>query len=144
MSFLPDGMPLPAASPYDFDLPFWEACKRHELVIQRCSKCATLRHTPEIICHVCRSFDYDWQRVSGKGKVFSHMNVVYPAHPALRERVPFNVVVVELEDAPGIRMVGNLIDTPYEEIQTGMPVEVFFEDHPDQDVSLPLWRRTAQ
>lgn len=141
--FFPEGMPLPAPQPDGLDAGFWEACKRHELVVQQCSKCGTMRHTPEWVCYKCLSPDYHWQPVSGKGTIYSHMNVVYPAHPALKDRVPFNVVLVELADAQGIRMVGNMIDTPYEEIHIGMPVEVCWEDHPEADITLPFWRRAT-
>ena len=141
-SFMPAGMPLPQPDPDSPDVGFWEACNHHELVVQRCSDCGVLRHTPELICHECYSFKYDWHKVSGKATVYSHMNVVHPVHPALRDRVPFNVVLVELSDAPGIRMIGNLVDCAYEDIHIGMPVEVVFEDHPNEGVTLPLWKRT--
>ena len=52
------------------------------------------------------------------------------------------MVLVELSDAPGIRMIGNLVDCAYEDIHIGMPVEVMFEDHPNEAVSLPLWKPT--
>src|SRR5262249_9192757 len=120
-TYLPAGLPLPAADASTCDAPFWEACRRHELVVQRCSQCGTYRHTPEAVCWQCQSFAGEWARVSGKGVVYSYVEVVYPTHPALRERVPYNVVVVELEEA-GVRMVGNLVDTAYEDIRIGMPV----------------------
>ncbi|MSQ28847.1 MAG: OB-fold domain-containing protein [Dehalococcoidia bacterium] len=67
------------------------------------------------------------------------MNVVYPSHPALRDRVPDNVVLVALAGASDVRMVGNLVDCPYPEIRIGMEVEVVFEDHPESDLTLPRW-----
>jgi len=142
--FFPPGMPLPAPHPDGLDAPFWEACRRHELVAQRCADCGTFRHPPEAICHHCRSFTSTWERISGEGTVYSHMNAVYPTHPVLRERVPYNVILVELDGMPGVRMVGNLLDCPYPEIHIGMAVEVAFEDHPEANVTLPLWRRVAR
>ena len=143
-TFFPKGMPLPAAEPDSPDEYFWAACGRHELVVQRCSNCGTFRHSPELICYNCHSFDYSWEKVSGAGKVYSHMNVVHPVHPAVVERVPFNVVLVELDDAPGIRMIGNLVDCEYKDIHIGLPVQVHFEDHPEEGVTLPLWKRVDQ
>ena len=140
-TFFPEGMPLPGPEPDSPDAEFWDACKRHELMVQRCSDCATFRHTPEIICFKCHSFNYHWEKMSGKGVVYSHMNVAHPVHPVLRVRVPFNVILVELPEADGIRMVGNLVDCAYEDIYIGMPVEVYFEDHPGEDITLPLWKR---
>lgn len=142
MAFFPDGMPLPMVDEPGPDGEFWQACREHRLVIQRCAKCGTLRHSPDVICYNCLSFEYDWKEMPGTGKVWSHINCVYPAHPAVKEFVPYNVVLVELDDGDGIRMVGNLVDTPYEHIKIGMPVEVYWDEAAD-DVTLPLWKRAG-
>ncbi|MDO8670622.1 MAG: OB-fold domain-containing protein, partial [Dehalococcoidia bacterium] len=67
-------------------------------------------------------------------------NVAHPVHPALKERVPFNLVIVELPDAGNVRLAGNVIDAPFEELYIGMPVEVVFEDYPE-GVTLPRFKR---
>ncbi len=140
MPYLPAGTPLPL--PTLDDAPFWEAARRHELVVQRCAECGTLRHPPAPCCYNCQSFDSDWVKVEGKGVIFSYINVVHPIHPALVNRVPFNVAVVELPGAGGVCMVGNIIDTPFEELHVGMPVEVTFEDI-DSEITLPQWKRAT-
>jgi uncharacterized OB-fold protein len=92
------------------------------------------------ICHACRSWRYEWKQVSGRGTVFTYTIAWNPVHPALRSgRCPYNVVVVELPDAGGVRMVGNAVDCANEDIYVGMPVEVVWEDV-NPDVTLPLWR----
>lgn len=139
---MPEGLPLPNTTEYETK-EWWEHCKRHELVIQRCTDCGTFRHTPTIVCYNCQSFNYEWHKVSGKGVVYSYTICHHPAHPAVRERVPYNVVLVELPDAGGVRMIGNLVDCPNEEIRIGMPVEVTWEDITD-DVSLPQWKRSTK
>ena len=45
-TYLPEGMPLPGYDPGSPDADFWEACGRHELVVQRCTDCKTFQHTP--------------------------------------------------------------------------------------------------
>lgn len=142
MAFLPEGMPLPMSDEPGVDGDFWRACAEKRLVVQKCGKCGTLRHGPDVICFKCHSFDYEWKPVSGKGKVWSYINCVYPAHPALKDHGPYNVVLVELDDADGIRMVGNLVNTPFEDIKAGMPVEVHWDQAAD-DVVLPLWKRAG-
>ncbi|MDO8671517.1 MAG: OB-fold domain-containing protein [Dehalococcoidia bacterium] len=131
---------IPLPKPSIEDAPFWEACHRHELVIQRCTNCRTFRHTPTPVCYNCQSFDFEWVKVSGKGTVFTYTNVAHPVHPALKERVPFNLVIVELPDAGNVRLAGNVIDTPFEELYIGMPVEVIFEDYPE-GATLPRFKR---
>jgi uncharacterized OB-fold protein len=143
-TYLPAGMPMPAPQvDGGWDAPFWAACRRHELVVQRCSACGAMRHPPEVVCYRCSSFENDWPAVSGRGTVYSFINVEYPAHPALRERVPYNAVIVQLNEDPTVHMVGNVVDCEYDDIAIGMPVEVYFEDHPDEEVTLPLWKRAA-
>ena len=142
MPYMPEGMALPATDEVDTK-EWWEHCKRHELVVQRCTDCGTFRHTPLPVCHNCQSFNYEWHKVSGRGVVYSYMICHYAATPVLKDRVPYNVILVELPDAGNVRMLGNLIDsTPDEEIYIGMPVEVTWEDVTD-DVTLPQWKRAA-
>ncbi|MBI2864600.1 MAG: OB-fold domain-containing protein [Chloroflexi bacterium] len=138
MPYLPAEIPLP--QPTVDDAPFWEACKRQELVIQRCKNCGTFRHMPMPVCYNCQSFDFEWAKVSGEGTVYSYANVTYPTHPALKDRVPFNIVVVELPDAGNVRMTSNVVDTPFEELYIGMPVEVVFEEVTEQ-ITLPRFKR---
>jgi len=138
MGYLPDGMPLPAIE--TDSAGFWEAAKRHELVAQRCTDCGAFRHPPMPVCYNCQSLNFEWAKVSGKGKVWNRIIAHHPVHPALRDREPYNVVLVDLDDAPGVRMVGNLIDCPNEEVKVGMPVKVCFEDK-TEDITLPQWQR---
>jgi uncharacterized OB-fold protein len=91
------------------------------------------------VCHVCRSFEYEWSPVSGKGVVFTYIIAHHPPSPAYEDQVPYNVVLVELPDAGNVRMVGNLLDCPPEKVRIGMAVEAVFEDINDE-VTLVQWR----
>src|SRR5947209_6202104 len=139
-SYLPTGSPLPAPSPDGLDTAYWDAARRHELVVQRCNACGGHQFGPEWLCYRCRSFDLGWQRVSGKGRIFSWERVWYPVHPALAQAVPYVVVLVELPDADHVRMVGNLLGDPMQEVAIGAEVEAVFEDHPTEDCTLIQWR----
>jgi uncharacterized OB-fold protein len=127
--------PLP--EPDDASAPFWEACARHELVLQACAACGALRHPPRPMCPACTSMEAVWRPASGRGRVWSWVIAHPPVLPAFADRVPYNVVVVELEE--GVRMVGNVVGVPNEEIREGLPVEVAWEDVAE-GVSLPVWR----
>jgi uncharacterized OB-fold protein len=124
--------PIPAIAP---DMrPFFEAAKRHELVVQRCRQCGTHRFPAREICSSCLSRDAEWVRVSGEGEVFSYnvMHQVY--HPGFAGEVPYAVVVVKLKE--GAKMNSNLLGITPHDIEIGMPVRVVFEDISDQ-VTLP-------
>lgn len=139
-SYLPTGVPLPRPSPDGLDTEFWEAARRHELVVQRCDACAGLQFGPEWVCHRCRSFNLGWQPVSGRGRIYSWERVWYPVHPALKDACPYLVVLVELPEAGNVRMVGNLLGDPEQEVAIGAAVEAVFEDHAVDQVTLVQWR----
>jgi len=124
--------PIPAITP---DMrPFFEAAKRHELMVQRCKGCGTHRFPAREICSNCLSEESEWVKVSGNGEIFSFnvMHQVY--HPGFADEVPYAVVVVKL--AEGAKISSNLIGVKPHEIRIGMPVKVVFEDVSDE-VTLP-------
>ena len=53
---------------------------------------------------------------------------------------PFAVVIVELEEQAGLRMVSNVVDVPPDDVRIGMPVEVTFQPVAE-DVWLPLFKK---
>ena len=139
MAYLPDELPLPDTEEIDTK-EWWAAAARQELVVQQCSSCNTFRHPPAPICFSCHSFESKLVPVSGKGEVISYILPHHPVHPALRDHPPYNVVVVELADAD-VRMVGNLIDTPIEQVKVGQKVQVAWEER--GGVVLPQWNRSG-
>ena len=130
--------PLPQIAPEM--APFFEAARRHELVVQRCRACGTPRFPARDQCSKCLSRESEWLRASGRGEVFSFavMHQVY--HPGFADEVPYAVVVIELEE--GARLVSNLVDCPVRDIRIGMPVEVVFEAASAQ-ITLPKFRRVV-
>ena len=123
--------------------PFWDACRRRELRLQRCTGCGRFRHPPLPGCPYCASTSVEWALLAGRGRVFSYTIVHHPAMPSLKDSVPYNVVVVELDGAPDARLISNLVDVPPEELQVGMPVELVW-DEVAPDVVLPRFRRAAR
>jgi len=127
--------PLPQPDP-DTEL-FWDAPRRGELHILRCRSCGTYIQLPKPACRSCGSTDLAPERVSGRGVVHSYTVTHFPL-PGYEP--PFAVVLVELEEQPGLRLISNLGDVAPEDIRSGMPVEVVFEEV-TEDVRLPLFKR---
>jgi uncharacterized OB-fold protein len=130
-SYLPAGLAAPVPQEDGLDRPYWEAAARHELVVQRCRACRTWQWGPEWICHACHSFDVGFERVSGRGRIYSYERVWHAVHPALVSAVPYLVVLVELPDAGHVRMIGNLLGDARRPVAIGAPVEAVFEDRAD-------------
>ncbi len=116
------------------DNAFWfEAARAHELRIQRCTACGTLRHPPLPACGACGSLDWDTVVSSGRGIVYSYVVVHYPQVPSFEYPLPIGLV--ELEE--GTRVVANLGIDPAD-VTVGMPVRAEFVDE-DDELSLPLF-----
>lgn len=131
---------LADVSPDAATRPFWDACRRRELCLQRCCDCNAFRQPPSAGCPHCGSARSDWPLLSGLGTVFSYTIVHHAAVPPLAAEVPYNVVVVALDDAPGARLISNLLDVAPADVAVGMRVQVAW-DEVKPDVVLPRFRR---
>ncbi|WP_241666343.1 OB-fold domain-containing protein [Mycobacterium marseillense] len=79
-----------------------------------------------------------WVPVAPRGVVFAWERVWHPVMPALADFGPYLVVVVELADADGLRLLGNLLGDPLQDVAIGLPVEGVFEDH--DEFTLVQWK----
>ncbi len=118
---------------------FYEYCKKHELRFQRCTDCGTWRHVPRDMCAKCGSFNWEWAKSAGKGKVFSWTTAMQPMLPQFADLVPYSPVVVEMDE--GVRLVSWLTDVPPDDLRLDLPVEVVFDDV-TPEVTLPKFRRS--
>lgn len=139
-TYLPSGLPAPAWNPQSMDAEFWNGAKAHQLMVQTCAACAMAQWPPEEICSACHSFDRTWVQAAGTGKIFAWTRVWHPVHPALTAAGPYVVLVVELDDY-AVRIVGNLLGDPLQDVVTGTPVRVAFEDLPGKDATIVQWSR---
>ncbi len=131
-------VPLPDAD----NRLFWEGCKAHELRIQRCKGCGAHIHYPRPACNVCQGMEFDYVVASGRAHVYSFIIAHQAFHPAFKDKTPYNVVVVELDDLKGVRMASTLLDVESEEIEIGTAVEVVWEDV-DDEISLYKFKRLS-
>ncbi|GKQ36666.1 Zn-ribbon domain-containing OB-fold protein [Streptomyces sp. A012304] len=123
--------------------PFWQYAARGELRVQSCADCGEPRFPPRPCCPHCQSFANEWTPTSGRGRIWSYVVPHPPLLPDYAEQAPYNVIVVELAEAPRIRLVGNLVSAagarldsvPVERLRVGARVRVVF----DADGGLPQW-----
>ncbi len=129
---------------------FWAAARERRLVVQRCGDCGKLRFPPRPAC-TCGSFAMGWHEVSGRGRVWSYGVAHAPTLPAFAGLVPYVFAVIELADAPHLRMVGNLATSanaainsvPQDAVAIGDEVTVAFRPVTDE-VTLPVWIPATQ
>jgi uncharacterized OB-fold protein/acyl dehydratase len=114
---------------------FWAGAEAGELRIQRCGECGARRHPPSPMCPHCHSGQHDYVVACGRGEVFSFAVHHYPPVPG--REAPFVVAVVDLPE--GVRVTGNVLGVPPDQVRVGLPVEVVFE-RVDDDLVLPQWK----
>jgi uncharacterized OB-fold protein len=120
----------------DVNRPFWDACARGELRLQRCRSCGHLRYPAAIVCPACLSAETEWQAVSGRGKVFSFVVFQRAYHPAWEGRVPYNVALIELDEGP--ILLSNVIDVDNARLTVGLDVRIAFR-RLDEALSIPVF-----
>ncbi|MFE4855607.1 Zn-ribbon domain-containing OB-fold protein [Streptomyces sp. NPDC056670] len=131
----------------DDGAPFWEYAARGELRVQACAApdCGRLRFPPRPCCPHCQSFDSEWRRVSGRGRIWSYVFPHPPLLPDYAAQAPYNAVVVELAEDPLIRLVGNVVAEPDAALDSvdptrlriGARVQVAFTEV--DGVTVPRW-----
>ena len=75
----------------------------------------------------------------GKGAIYAYTIMYHAGDKRFAAAVPYASIIVELDDAPGALLAGNLLEAPYTEAKVGRRVEVVFEKLND-DITLPQFR----
>jgi uncharacterized OB-fold protein len=119
---------------------FWEACARHELVLQRCGQCGELRFYPRALCPLCLSSKTEYVRASGRGTVYTFTVTHQNQAPGFRDELPYVMAYVELAEGP--RLLTNVVGVAPDEVKIGMPVQVVFEDV-DEELAIPKFQRVS-
>jgi uncharacterized OB-fold protein len=117
-----------------------------ELTVQECRSCGAVQHPPEEVCHACGAAAFTSRVVAPTGTVHSCTVVHHAVHPALADAVPYAVVLVALDELPEVRVVGNLLDVPVDEVRIGLAVHATFPERVADDgevLHLPQWVRRA-
>jgi uncharacterized OB-fold protein len=124
-------LPLPPLD--DINRAWFSSLRAGELRIQKCEGCGRLRHTPRPMCPWCNEIAHRWEQMSGRGRIWSFVVAHPPVLPVFAARVPMPVAIVEIEEDPRIRIVGELVENiDPEMIVIGAAVEAVFEPVTDE------------
>ncbi|MBI2935551.1 MAG: Zn-ribbon domain-containing OB-fold protein [Chloroflexi bacterium] len=128
--------PLPRPTPET--QPYWDGCKRHELLLPRCLDCGRFHFYPRALCPHCWSRNLEWVKATGRGKLYSYVINHRPA-PGFEQDAPYVIAVVELDE--GVRLMSNIVGVEPDpaKLPLDMPLEAVFEDI-SPEVSLPKFR----
>jgi uncharacterized OB-fold protein len=105
--------------------PFWDATREQRLVIQHCDDCGRAVWYPRVCCPFCSSIGLTWKQATGRGTIYAVSVQYRPGTPQLKDRVPYAVVLVDLDE--GVRMMSNLVGGDPEQVEVGQTVRAAWE-----------------
>ena len=122
---------------------FWAGAERGELRIPRCEACRAWNWYPPKACQACGSERLAWERVSGRGRLFSWAVVRRALAKPFAGKVPYVTALVALDEDPDVRLVTTLVDCEPQELRIDQPLRVVFRplEFPGRDrrVAAPLF-----
>ena len=116
--------------------PFWQAAKQRRLSVPQCADCAKFRMPPTPFCPDCQSRKVNWVELGGEAIIYSF--AVVHGIPGLPD-LTLVAAILDLPDAPGARLVSNVVGVAPADVNIGMSVRVDFSPIADGWL-LPVFR----
>ena len=127
---------------------YWESAKAGRLCVQGFEGTDVRQHPPSPVPEIAGGGPPLEDavpiavEVSGRGTLYSFTVLRQPFHPGFLDAIPMMIGLTELDDAPGVRILTNIVEAQPDELWIGMPMEVVFESR--GDMALPQFRPVAQ
>ena len=126
--------------PDEVSKPFWDAANQRRLVVQNCTACKRVQYPPQKACAQCGSEqNLEWRQLSGQGKILDYIVVHDSRMRAWQAVQPYNVAIINPDDAPELQFFSNLPGTPADKVPVGASVRVEFEEVAPGQL-IPEWR----
>lgn len=127
---------------YDLPTPegdtieFWNAAKQERLLIKRCEDCGAFSYYPRPFCPKCWSENVVWHEASGDATLYTWSVIYSNDQPPFKERVPYVAAIVDLAEGP--RMMSNVEECEFDDLEVGMALKVKFRPISD-DFTIPVF-----
>jgi uncharacterized protein len=108
--------------------PFWSAASERRLVFPQCPTCRSFQWYPRPKCPQCGGTEYGWAQVADNARIFSWTVVRRALYMPLRPIAPYVPVILEFDDAPGVRLVSRWLHSDATGLVVGGEVGIVFED----------------
>lgn len=105
---------------------YWDGCKEHKLLVQRCKKCGRLRIPASYVCQDCLSTETELAEMAPEGTLYSFVVMHRAFHPSVQEKTPYVVATIDL--AENVRILANMFDVDPDSLHCGDAVTISFAD----------------
>jgi len=105
---------------------FVDNARQGRLAFPYCRICGKFHWYPMPRCPHCRGNEIEWRQVSGRGQLFSFTRVMHAFDKSRADALPYVVALIEFADAPGVRLVTNIVGGRHDALRIGQPVAPVF------------------
>lgn len=131
-------LPPPQPDPDADTAPFWRATADGELAMCRCQACGYWLQPPLERCRRCDG-PTAFEPVAGTGTIETFIVQRQPAVVGYFDQVPYAVALVDLDEQPGLRLPGRVVDVDVDDVHIGMRVQARLAPLPGGTFHVPLW-----
>lgn len=129
----------PQPVPDEESSAFWRATAGGRLEVCRCRQCGRWLQPPLERCPGCWG-ETGFEPVAGTATVHSFIVVHQPAIPGYRDKLPYTVALLELDEQPGLRLPGRLVGVEPEDVAVGQRVAAELEQLPGGEFTVAVFR----
>jgi uncharacterized OB-fold protein len=112
-------MPSNGAMPREFR-PFFEGLAKKHISFPRCTACGKFHWYPMYSCPFCGNGAIEWNEIDGCGTLYSWTTVHHAFSADPPRTLPYIVGLVVFADAPGVRLITNIVGARSERLFENM------------------------
>lgn len=83
---------------------YWDGCREHKLMVQKCKACGRLRIPASYVCQNCLSTETELVEMKTEGTLYSFVVMHRAFHPSVQDKVPYIVATIDLSE--DVRILG--------------------------------------
>ena len=105
-------------------ISYWRLKDRYyRLIGSRCKECKSEFFPPVYSCRKCSSTDISDEEMPRRGKILTY-TVQYESLSGFEDQEPLVLGIVELSN--GVKVLGQIVDTPVDQLKIGTTVKAVF------------------
>ncbi len=120
----------------DVNRPHWDGLREGTLRFQACEACGHIWLPPRGHCPACLADAAEWREAGGGGTLISWVVYHVAYHESLKDRLPYNVAIVELDEGP--RLLTNVVGCDHADLRPGLRLTLAIEW--EDDLALARFR----
>lgn len=97
-----------------------------QLCFPYCPACARFHWYPMPLCPHCQGAGIEWRQVAPRGTLFSWTEIHHAFDARYAGPLPYIVALIDFADAPGVRLVSNIVGTAAHTLVLNMPLTAHF------------------